>query len=353
MKSPAEDADNAGNSRNSGKRSALRRALRAAALLLVLVVVAAGGYWFYVTTITTNFHAVVPGEVYRSAQPGPDQLQRWARRYGLKTVINLRGASRLRFYEAERKAAREAGLTMIDIRLTSQDAPSALWIRRLIEALRTAERPLLIHCQAGADRTGVASVLAAMAVGGQDYAAAKGQLSAKYLHVNPWKNRIVELLEEYEDYCRRNAVDTAGWAQFRRWAVEDYHPHYYRVEIAAPAALSARPGQKLTASVEIRNTSLRTIPAGDPAKTFTLAVFTGTSTQQLPDSELGPRTALTKKDIPSGQSVRIEQPLIAPQSPGTYQIHFDLIEEHRTWFARQGSPVPTCELTVQPAVEDR
>ena len=241
MTFPAETAGNAGNSGSPGKRSALRRALRAAILLPVLLVVAAGGYWVYVTTVTTNFHAVVPGQVYRSAQPGPQQLQRWARRYGLKTVINLRGVSRRRFYEAERQAARAAGLTMIDIRLTSQDPPSALWIRRLIEALRTAERPMLIHCRAGADRAGVASVLAAMAVGGRDYADAKGQLSAKYLHVNPWKNRVVALLEEYEDHCRRGAVDTAGWAQFRRWAVEDYHPGYYRVEIVAPAALSARP----------------------------------------------------------------------------------------------------------------
>ena len=333
----------------AARRSALRRALWVLILLPALAALAAGGYWLYIRVLTTNFHTVVEGKVYRSAQPGADQLRRWAGRYGLKTVINLRGASRLPFYQAERRAAQAAGLKMIDIRLTSQDAPSALWIRRLVNALGTAEPPMLIHCRAGADRTGVASVLAAMAVGGQDYAAARGQLSARYLHLNPRKNRIVELLEDYEDHCRRNAVGTAGWAQFRRWAMQDYHPAYYRVEIAAPVALSARPGQKLTAGVEIRNTSRRPIPAGDPAKTFTLAVFTGSSQQQRPDRELGPRTPLPKRDILPGETVRIEQVVVAPPSPGTHRIHFDLIEEGLTWFARQGSPVPTCELTVKRA----
>src|ERR671922_1591104 len=38
-----------------------------------------------------NFHAVVPGAVYRCAQPSGPRLERWVRRYGIRTVVNLRG----------------------------------------------------------------------------------------------------------------------------------------------------------------------------------------------------------------------------------------------------------------------
>jgi len=33
--------------------------------------------------------AVIPGRVYRSAQPQPEQLAEWIRTHGLKTTINL------------------------------------------------------------------------------------------------------------------------------------------------------------------------------------------------------------------------------------------------------------------------
>jgi len=312
-----------------------------------LLGLAAGGYYLYVRVWTTNFHTVVEGQVYRSAQPSPKQLLAWSRQYRLKTVINLRGTSSRPFYQSERQAAREAGLRMIDIRLSAASPPSALWIRRLIEALETAERPLLLHCRDGADRTGVASVIAKMAIGGQSYATAKKQLSAVYLHLDSRGNRIVELLEKYEKHCRDKGLDTDGWKQFRSWAMSEYHPGYYRVEIKAPRRIEARCGQKITADVRIRNRSDRTIPAADPAKQFTLAVFLGSSEDDAPDRELGPRTALPRSDIAPGQAVQVEQTIVVPEAPGTYEIHFDLIEEGRTWFARQGSPAATCELIVE------
>lgn len=316
--------------------------------MIGLGALAAGGYFLYVRVWTTNFHPVVAGQVYRSAQPDPGTLRKWSKKYGLKSIINLRGASDKPFHVAEKRTAKELGLDLIDIRLSAVNVPSALWIRRLVAALETARRPILIHCRDGADRSGVAGVLAAMAIGGEPYDSAKGQLSAKYLHVDSVGNKIVTLLTAYEAYCSRRELDTAGWAQFSRWAKSEYHPAYYRVAITPPPRIEVRPGEAIAVIVRVRNASERTLPAGDPAKTFTLAVFSGSSEDQSPDRGLGPRTKLPKRDLAPGQSVEVRQIVGGLDAPGTYEVHFDLVEEGRTWFARQGSPMGTSIVVVKP-----
>ena len=324
-----------------------RRVLRWLLVPVALLAALAGGYYLYARFVLVNFHTVVDNQVYRSAQPDGETLERWARQYKLRTVINLRGRSTKPFYAAEVAAARRAGLTHIDIRFSAWRQPSLPSVRGLIEALETAERPILLHCQAGADRAGMASVLAAMAVGGEDFQAAKGQLSFRYLRFDNHPEHISGFLRQYETYCRKNGQATAGWRQFKGWALEVYHPYYYFVRITAPQSLSAAPGETLHVPLTIRNDSHRTIPAGDDDKVFSVASFTGTSEADKPDREFG-RTTLPKQDIPPGKSVTLEHALTAPVQPGRYIIRFDVIEERRTWFGRQGSPVPSCELRVAP-----
>jgi len=316
---------------------------------LFLAAAAAAGYWLYLRVLTTNFHTVVDGQVYRSAQPSPDQLKQWAAKYALRTIINLRGQSSKPFYGPERDVAQAAGVEMIDIRFSSIRLPAVPELKRLITALETAERPILLHCFAGADRTGVASVLAAMAVGGKDYRQARKQLSFRTLHFDDDDDHIAGLFAEYESWCRSHSLATAGWRRFKQWALQDYRTYYYYVQINAPDRLSAAPGQTVSVTVRIVNRSGKTIPAGDPDKTFTLAVFSGSSEADSPDREFAPRVELPKRDIDPGGGLTVTQQIIAPRRPGRYTIHFDLVEEHRTWFARQGSPVPTCELTVAAA----
>ena len=298
---------------------------------------------------------MVDGQVYRSAQPSPDDLRKWTGKYGLKTVINLRGAKDRADYQAEVDAAKELGLTLIDLRTSAQRLPSALWVRRLIDAIETSPRPILIHCQAGADRTGLASVIAAMAVGGRDYASSKDQLSIRLGHVDGDQEHIAGMLAQYEEHCRGAGLPTGGWQQFRRWAVQEYHPGYFRVEISAPQELTAAPRQAITLAITIRNTSGEVLPAGAAGKVFNLACFTGTSEDDSPDSDpiLGPRLAIPARDLHPGESVQVEYPLSAPATAGVYDIRFDLVEEGRTWFARQGSTAPTCRLVVASEVSDR
>jgi len=114
-----------------------------------------------VNTLWRNFHAVESGRLYRSAQPTPRQLEAWVRRYGIKTVINLRGRSRSSeaVYRLERAVCRRLGVRYVDMKLASRNPADMKKLARLKEVFERVEYPALIHCKAGADRSTLAAVL--------------------------------------------------------------------------------------------------------------------------------------------------------------------------------------------------
>ncbi len=331
---------------SEGKFNRVRLARRLLLGVLLVALAATAGYYVVVRWVNGNFHAVVPGEVYRSAQPSPEQLEEWTREHRLRTVVNLRGSTPKDYHRAEAAAAERLGLRLINVRLTATDLPSTIELGKLIDALETAPRPMLIHCRDGADRTGLASVLAALAVGGDSYAEAREQLSLKYFHLDGDPEHIAGVLAQFEAWAGHEGKPRT-WEAFRRWAREVYHPLYYRAAISAPAEMTARPGERKQFEATVANASDRAIPAGDPERRFRLAVFLGEAVDETPAAELARRVPLPAKDLPPGESVTVAVTLRAPPEPGKYQVGLDLIEEGVTWFARQGSPVGRIELTVE------
>ena len=116
-------------------------------------------------------------------------------------------------------------------------------LMRLAKEIETAAKPMLIHCQQGADRSGLASVMARMAVGGKPYDRAKEQMGLKFLHIDPSSEHVGAVLTEYEDYCRDRKVDTGGWAEFRDWIFHVYRPSYHYVEFDVPQAVVGAAGR--------------------------------------------------------------------------------------------------------------
>lgn len=197
-------------------------------LLIVLAVAAAligGGVGVYthISYFYPNFHTVLAGQVYRSARPNPGRLRDWVREYHIATVLNLEGGDQADTYFVENhRTMKELGLTAVDIKLASSRLPTPEQLRQVIDVIENGRRPLLIHCRVGAERTGLGSVMAAMAAGGQNYDTARGQLSARYLHVYHGANRCEGLVDRYEEYCRSRGIGTGGWQQFREWALTVY-----------------------------------------------------------------------------------------------------------------------------------
>ena len=138
--------------------------------------------------MNNNFHTVVEGQVYRSNQPNEGDIQRYAKEHGIRTVINLRGENlHKEWYNIAAADAKEAGVKLVNFKMSAKRGLTPERSRELIEVMRKAEKPVLIHCKAGADRSGLAAALYLAAVEKQDVEVAERQLWPLYGHLPlPW-----------------------------------------------------------------------------------------------------------------------------------------------------------------------
>lgn len=133
--------------------------------------------------LSGNLHPVIDGELYRAGQLSPSALRQAVADHGIRSIINLRGANDADWYRAERATADELGLHYVNFPMTSRRLFSQDQARDVIEILRTAPKPVLVHCAAGADRTGLVSALYLAAVARLPEAVAESQLSIRYGHL--------------------------------------------------------------------------------------------------------------------------------------------------------------------------
>ena len=79
------------------------------------------------------------------------------------------------------EVSRRRGVKFVNMALSANTALDAAQLAKLTDALRDAPKPLLIHCRAGSDRTGLASAIYVATHGGS-YHDAQNQLSLYYGH---------------------------------------------------------------------------------------------------------------------------------------------------------------------------
>jgi protein tyrosine phosphatase (PTP) superfamily phosphohydrolase (DUF442 family) len=152
-------------------------------IVLVLALVAYQIHWTSTNRIVSNFYEVYPGELYRSAQPFPDELKTWSRQYGIKSVINLRGRQdESEWYINESATLKDLQVKLYDVGMGTHHVPHRSEILNLINALSEAPRPILVHCRVGADRTGEAVALYALLHKNATREEALAMLSPRYLH---------------------------------------------------------------------------------------------------------------------------------------------------------------------------
>ena len=163
----------------------------------------------------TNFHPVSDG-VYRSNQPTHERFVK-LKEMGIKTVLNLRGASPAAHYLVEEESCRELGLTLVNVTLHARYAAPAEDILKVIAAFRSIEKPFVMHCKSGADRAGFASAIYLLVIEGRPVAEARRMLSAKYIHFSWSRTGVLDhILDLYE------ARTGEGPITFEDWIAKEY-----------------------------------------------------------------------------------------------------------------------------------
>lgn len=161
----------------------LRKTWRVILVSALVALFIPGGYYLVIFG-ENNFHTVTPREAYRCAQPDYSQLEHYLKAYGIRSIINLRGRNPdSKWYRNEIKFSKANGINHYDISLSATSVPTVRQMHELMKILRTAPRPVLIHCKSGADRSGLVAAMWKEAVDGQSKSEADKQLSIRFGHI--------------------------------------------------------------------------------------------------------------------------------------------------------------------------
>ncbi|MFQ3650413.1 MAG: tyrosine-protein phosphatase [Gemmataceae bacterium] len=300
---------------------------------------------FALILATPNLHPVVPGQIYRAAQPHPDTLARLVAQQGIRSVINLRGCCpHLDWYRKEADATATLDLDQVDIAMSAARLPAAWSVRQLIEALDRTPKPLLLHCQQGVDRTGLASAVALLLYTQTPLDQARRHMSLEMGHVRLGRTRHIGRFFDYYASWLADLKMEHSPAVFRYWATTVYCPGEARVQWSLVAGSTALSGYR-PAVLTVRAVNRSILPWK-----FTSSRNAGIHGYWYLESSTGePVTAgimgLFERVIPPTEGVDLEV-IVPPLGPGRYHLLIELLDEQHASFVQLGDEGLALELVV-------
>ncbi len=139
-----------------------------------------------------NLHRIKP-DFYRSAQPLGPGFAGLEKTVGIKTVVSLRA------FHADKKLAAGTNIALVSIPIYTWNIKRADLVRALAEIeVARKKGPVLLHCQHGADRTGIVSALYRMLYEGWSREAALDEMrNGKFGYHAVWGNipRFIEKVD--------------------------------------------------------------------------------------------------------------------------------------------------------------
>ncbi len=294
-----------------------------------------------------NTHEILAGRVYRSAQLKPEKLQKYLQTHQIQTVVNLRGRPVSDWYLPECLTCQVLEIDQEDVSTSANRLPAPSEIRRLIEVFDHAKHPILIHCQQGADRTGLAAALYLLLYTDADYQTAIRQCSPRYGHFPILKTVAMDrFFELYQNWLGDRQHTPA---LCREWATQHYVPYPLKGEFQVLNSPSTTPQQASVLQLRLTNRSggdwfmkagvntglhVRYVIHATQATTFWGK--DGLAAGSAPGIQLPPRPTETVYEgraglwnlvVPDGDSV-IVQLVIPPLTAGRYSLMADLSFRH-------------------------
>lgn len=286
----------------------------------------------------SNFHTVIPGQVYRCAQPSPESLTDYMDRYHIRTVINLRGCCpQADWYQKEARATCDLDLAQEDLNFSAGRMPSSSEIRRLVDVLDRAQYPVLIHCRRGSDRTGLVSTIIMLRQEGVSLDDALGELHVRFGHIAVGRTWYLDhFFEQYRDWLAEQNVEHSP-GRIRHWLLQEYRggaASFAVDEIDLPKQPIPL-HQPFTIKVKLRNTSAQPweFRAVNKAGLHGLFVLYAPNGQQY----TGGRFALLDKTVPPGETIDLAIPVHSVKQPGTYRLVLTILDEQQGDFTQLGN----------------
>lgn len=161
----------------------MSRRLKFSVAIMALLVLIGASYFLYMEE-QGNFHTITAGEAYRSAILDRDELEYYVKKYSIKSIVNLLGDHpNEAWYREEIEVSADHNVKHYNVSLPVSQEPTEEDVRELVEIFKNAPRPVLIHCKAGADRSGLAAAMWKVIVDKEPKSEAGRQLSILYGHI--------------------------------------------------------------------------------------------------------------------------------------------------------------------------
>jgi protein tyrosine/serine phosphatase len=161
---------------------------------------------------TDNIHKL-DESFYRSAQLEAETLRELIESNKIKSIVNLRGEAKdASWWQEEKALAEELGVDYYNVQMYSYILPERETIVELLEILENAEPPILVHCNHGANRTGIASLIYLLEIKKEPFSIAKQQLHLRYGH----------LPSKLDGFISRYRKGSQG-RSFKQWLKEAYN----------------------------------------------------------------------------------------------------------------------------------
>lgn len=295
-----------------------------------------------------NQHVVAAGCVYRTAQLNEQQLRQYIAKKQIRTLINLRGRPISDWYIPECACSQDLGISQEDITTSANRLPSPTEIRRLIDVFDQAEYPILIHCQQGADRTGLASTAWQLLYTDATYESARRQCSPRYGHFRLMTTANMDIFFDMYEAWLSERQATHQPAMFREWATKHYQPKHAVARLVMHESPESAP-VNIPQVLKLRATNL----SNEPWE-FHAGTLVGVHARYwLYDSAGNPlffgQSGFLNRTVLPGESIDLPLPLPAVARPGSYRVMVDLSRQNIDFFQFGSEPLNHEWIAIDPA----